>query len=203
MRRAAAAALALCLVAAAGCAERREDEGGQGGEPAAEERDGEGERPAREAPLPAVTAEGLGGLDAGARVDRAALARSFPGARVSGRGARYQVARGGEALFTVTRADDGALSSVRVVSRAVPSELGARVGDTYEALARAAGPLDCNGGLEERAREILCTPRRTPNVTFHFRVDDDRLAGDDIEPARQGRALAGRRVAEILWTPPR
>ena len=212
-RRAALVALAAWACASAGCREPGQGEE-ERGEPPGEAAGGaeEGGKPAGGAAarrgaadrdMPALGPERVGPLDGRSRAGREELAKLFPGAEVArGPGRSLLVARGGETLLSVQPADDGAVSSVRVVSRRVPSELGVRVGDSYEALARAAGPLACNGGLEERAREVLCTPRRTSNVTFHFRLDDDALAGDDLEPTRQAKLLAGRRVREIHWTPP-
>jgi hypothetical protein len=204
------------LLAAALCSSGGCQEPGQGEEVAAggaappgarteAEREGDAER--RGAPdgvaLPPLAPDRVGGLDGRTRVEPKALARLFPGAEVArGPGRTVTIARGGEPLLAVEPADDGAVSSVRVLSRQVPSELGVRVGDPFEVAARDAGPLSCNGGLEERRREVLCTPRRASNVTFHFRLDDDRLAGDDLEPSRQAKLLAGRRVREIHWTPP-
>ena len=212
-RPAALLVAALWACASGGC--REPEQGGDRGEDsreaagAAEEagrggkRAGGAGRPAEDGDLPALGTERVGPLDGASRAGRKELAKLFPGAEVArGPGRSLLVARGGETLLSVQPADDGAVSSVRVLSRRVPSELGVRVGDSYQALARAAGPLACNGGLEERAREVLCTPRRASNITFHFRLDDDAFAGDDLEPARQAKLLAGRRVREIHWTPP-
>ena len=151
------------------------------------------------AALPTVAADRFGPLDGKSAVDRASLARAFPGLRIEASRGRFRVLRGPDQLFTVKPAD-GRVASIEIVSRELTAG-GARVGDRYEDL-RRAGPLECNGGVDHLAGEVLCTPRGARSLTFVFAVDDRRFAGDDIPADRQARFLAGRRVRRILWVPP-
>ncbi|HTE52520.1 MAG TPA: DUF1131 family protein [Kofleriaceae bacterium] len=193
-----AGVLAVAAALAAGCRERpdrRREDGADGVEVAAQTS-----APNRAAPV--LGPDRFGPLDRTSRAERGALTRAFPGLRVEPAAGRFRVSRGDAALFTVAPADDGSVSSVEVVSGEVTTALGARVGDRFEDLQRAAGPLECNGGVDERAGEVLCSPRRARNLAFIFPVSDRRYAGDDVPADRQRGLLAGKRVHRIHWTPP-
>jgi hypothetical protein len=190
-RRALTAAAAAWLVAA-GCRERERE---PAGEPEAESAQASTE-------TPVLAPDRLGPLDGRAVVDRASLARAFPGLRVESARGRFRVLRGPDELFTVKPADDGRVSSIEIVSRQVATTAGGKVGDLFDEVRRAAGPLECNGGVDHLAGEVLCTPRRARSLTFAFPVADRRFAGDDVPADQQARFLAGRRVRRILWVPP-
>lgn len=196
-----AIALAVAVVAVVACRDRdseKESSAGAGAGAAA----GHGDAHGGDAPV--VEADRFGPLSRHRRIDRRALARMVPGARVTREraGAGFEVRRGGQVLFRVVPADDGTISSVRITSRTIPTHLGARVGDRFEDVRRGAGPLECNGGLEAQARDVLCTPRRAHNVAFVFALGDDSHAGDDLPAEKLGAILGGHRVSEILWQPP-
>lgn len=197
MRRAAAAILlaALAAVTVAGCRDRTRRK--QGDDDVAAQTRAPAEGPA----APVLAAARFGPLGRDGRATRADLERIFPGMQVEPRGNRLQVSRGKAPLFLVTRSDDGAVSSVEVVSREVRTELGPRIGDRFEDLARL-GPLECNGGVEERGGEVLCSPRKARNLAFVFTVADRRYSGDDVPADKQRGLLTGAAIRRIHWQPP-
>jgi hypothetical protein len=195
----AALAALVAATALAGC----RDESERRGREVDPEVPAQTRAPARgRAEAPTLRADRFGPLGEGSRAERGALTRAFPGLQVSPTGGRFRVSRGQVALFSVAPSDDGSVSSVEIVSREVPTSLGARVGDRFETLEAAAGPLECNGGIEDRAGEVLCSPRKARNLAFAFEVADRRFAGDDVPPAKQRGLLAGAKVRRIHWTPP-
>ena len=194
-------ALAAVAVVVAGCRDRD-----SGADSSAGQRQPAAQKHARGAGQagPVVEADHFGPLSRHQRIDSHALAGMVPGARVTRAraGHSFEVRRGSQVLFRVVPADDGTVSSVRITSRTIPTHLGARVGDRFEDVRRGAGPLECNGGLDDRARDVLCTPRRAHNVAFVFALADDSHAGDDLPADKQDAILGSHRVSAILWQPP-
>lgn len=197
MRRALTILLAaLAATALAGCRDRAKRKQGAEGEVAAQTR-----APAEGRSAPVLAAGRFGPLASGSRAGRDDLERGFPGMQIEPRGKRFQISRGKAPLFLVTKSDDGAVSSVEVVSREVKTELGPRVGDHFEALERT-GPLECNGGVDARAGQVLCSPRKARNLAFVFTVVDRRYAGDDVPADKQHGLLSGAAIRRIHWRPP-
>jgi hypothetical protein len=151
--------------------------------------------------VPALSAGRFGPLGSGSQAGQDDLERAFPGMQVEPRGRRLQVSRGEAPLFMVAKSDDGAVSSVEVFSREVKTDLGPRIGDHFEDLERT-GPLECNGGVNELAGQVLCSPRKARNLAYVFTVIDRRYAGDDVPSDKQHGLLSGAAIKRIHWKPP-
>jgi hypothetical protein len=150
---------------------------------------------------PALSAGRFGPLGRDSRAGQDDLERAFPGLDVEPLGKRFQVSRGEAPLFVVAKSDDGAVSAVEVLTREVKTELGPRVGDRFEDLERT-GPLECNGGVDGRAGQVLCSPREARNLTYVFTVLDRRYAGDDVPADKQRGLMGGAKIRRVHWKPP-
>lgn len=191
------ATIALVILTAASLAGCRERAKGKKGAEAGVAAQTQAEGPA----APALSAGRFGPLQRDSKAAKADLERAFPGMTVKPLGKRFQVSRGDAPLFVVARSDDDAVSAVEVLSPDVKTELGPRIGDRFEDLEKT-GPLECNGGVDGRAGQVLCSPREARNLAFVFTVSDRRYAGDDVPADKQRGLLAGKAIKRIQWSPP-
>jgi hypothetical protein len=196
------AALALCVLLAAGCGKSKQQA------PAGEKEGGDtvttaaaGARPAVAAPSPdaaeaaaAPPASGIAGREDGVgplnddfAVTRESLEKAFPGVTVK----HVKKSQGGdlveeywavwskdgkEMLHVQTMDED--MDAVDIVSNDVSNPLGVKIGATYEEVVKAIGPLHCSNAGDEtdwRADTVVCSSDKSEAYTIDFISPD----GDD------------------------
>ncbi|MBI5245059.1 MAG: DUF1131 family protein [Elusimicrobia bacterium] len=163
----------------------------------------------QEKPELAVSAEGVGPLNAKTPFDAALIQEVLPGYVVtndtsSTEGLQSPVIKvldRQKEILVITPADRKTIFSIRVKSGDVANALGPELGSAYSEIYKRGAAPHCSAGKEEESGLVVCPAPSAPNVLYVFESTEPSDIPDGKLPPQ--KALRTWSLIEIVWKPAR